>query len=686
MACYRYSNYDSDSDCEQNYCKGEKGAIGPAGPKGQKGEPGNGSGDLEFWIESAGTNAAGVRFSSFTPRDIGDIRFAAMIVDPGAGITWNRTVAASDRPQPLGFEAVDLQLGSSDGRTAFGSGSAILSGSENRTGQLRSLIIGGENNFVEGAFSVIGAGAFHRIESAPGANFTEFSGIWSGAGNEIRAGAAPAEACSASYSAIVGGLENRIRALHTGSNLNYCLIGGGNGNRIEAAAGFDNVQTAQIHVPGDLQGSIITGGVSNVISIGLEGAPDGNLHAPFCNINGGSSNTIGGSDSAGPFDWSTINGGNFNKIIDWQDELGNRGGAFHANILGGAGNTLQADYSRSLGNYNAVFPTIVERSSAGPMPATLPAYMQSVLGNHIEARNLAATVVGYYGTDTTEVPDTMIYGTGRLAVANGTARAKRMVALIGTQRNTTFPGGARGSAATVATDVFATDAAGGLATYLRFAHDIDPEVLIEPYGYLVTVGPGGLHLATSIDHVDGVTSAPVTGVVTGAQILAGNGFETDKWGQLVTEPTYLDAVFDYLPPDTVNIEEIRAFALDHDTPNVAIDLGDAGLITPELALRLNRFIHLNYAVRRKAVIPSPARTLDPAWVPVTSFGPVRVRCTGPVIAGDFVGASDVPGIGIKLDLPAADIGWRVLAVVDPGSEAVPAVVIINMLPRPRPVL
>lgn len=691
---YCDSDTDSNSDCEcdcecevecevEDKCKGdrgpkgEKGNIGNAGPKGQKGDSGNGSGELDFWEESAGTNAAGVSFSLFTPKSLGNIRFAAMTVEEGAGFTWNRTVVASDRPQPLGLGAVDLQLESTDGKTAFGPNSAILSGTENRTGQYRSVIVGGEHNFVEGALSGIGWGNLHRIESAAGDNFTLNSGIGWGSENEIRAGFDLTQNCRANHCTVTGGLRNWIHALTEGSIADYATIGGGNDNKIQLGCFNPHLQGTP---ESSLQGGLITGGSHNTIILACSDQAVKPINSKYCAIHGGETNII--TNNGHPFDThhSNILGGHFNKIQTWFG-----GSARDANVLGGYGNTASADYARTLGNYNTVFPNLVPKASPGTVD-TLPAYMLATFGNQTEVHNLAATVLGYNGDDETELRDTTLSPIGRVAFANGTARSKRTTQLFGkTKCSRDIHGRYVGESGMAATDVFASNNAGGLATYMKFATDTSSDIIAQPYGWLVTVTADGIRLATKNDYVDGVTTAPTVGVVTDTQLIDGGLYETDDYGNSIADPTYLDGVFDYLQ-DQPNLDAIRAFAVEHDTPNIAIALGEAGLITSATALELNQYIYRNYAVRKRAIIPEIiARTLDPQWVPVTSTGPTRVNCIPDPIpfVGSFVSPTNMPGFVIIAPIGATVI-WRVLKIINPGGFRQLAVIMINMTSPPPP--
>lgn len=669
---YYFCNHDSDSDSDCDCaCKGEKGSKGDIGPIGPKGDS---DGDLEFWDEEAGTNAAGVPFSLFRPKKLGNIRFAAMTVEDGAGFTLNRTVAASDRAQPMGVAAVDLQLNSTDGRTAFGPNSAILSGAENRTGQHRSVVVGGEFNFVEGALSGIGWGDLHRIESAPGSNFALNSGIGWGSENEIRAGANPATEASTNHCSIVGGLRNKIHALSSNANANYSAIGGGNDNRIEIEAAL----------PGFLGSAHVTGSV--ITARGID--PDTILDLTFCSINSGETNTITNSGRAFGVHHSNIHGGAHNII-----RAGEINGAQHANIVGGFGNIVSANYGRVFGNYNAITPNLVPKASPSGMKksfrsespldpdSVLSAYMLATFGNQTQVRNLASTTLGYNGDDDTEIIKTALEPFGRVALANGTARAKRTTHLFGLGRSVVGPNGRfGGSAALAATDVFASNRAGGLATYMKFADEIPPEIIAQPYGWIVTVTAGGIRLAVKGDFVSGVTTAPAVGVVTDTQILDGDLYEVDNYGVPIVDATYLDGVFDFLQTSE-NIDEIKAFALTNDTPNIALALGEAGLVTTETALYLNQFIYENYAVRKRAQPPETlARTLDPQWVPMTSWGPARTNCASnpPPFVGERVVPSGVPGV--VEEAGPGEIGWAVLKIVDPGGPGKLAVIIVNFQP------
>ena len=397
------------------------------------------------------------------------------------------------------------------------------------------------------------------------------------------------------------------------------------------------------------------------------------INLDFSSIYGGQSNLIGG-----PYPLcahhSSIHGGHLNEI---SAEINSPATAIHAQILGGFGNKVIGDFTRSMGNYNRISPNLVSKPDLG----THPAYMMSTMGNQTEARNLASTVLGYNGSDDTEILDTIVNRSARVAFAGGTARAKRLTHLFGTtqsqERHDMTNAGGSGIAVT---DVFASNKAGGFASYMRFADDVPLSIRIKPYGWLVTYTSDGLRLASKGDFIDGVTSAPTAGIVTNTEILDGNTYETNSWGEYVMDPTYIDCVLDYLQ-SYENFDAIQRFILTHDRPDVAIALGDAGLVSAETALYLNQYIHRNYAVRKGLVRVVTARTLDPRWVPVTSFGLVRVRISGELpTKGEFVTQGEAPGSVIRANR-ADSVKWRVIDVVCPAMNGEPGVVLINMTPQ-----
>lgn len=638
--------------------KGDPGIQGNTGPKGQKGDSGGGSG-LAFWEEDAGTNAAGVQFSVFTP--FTNSRVAAITTGADAGFTLNRTVASSNRAQPLGRHATDLQLDSTDGKTAFGERSVILGGTDNRTGQEFATIVSGIRNLVEGKFSFLGSGSDNHIEASAGGNFIEHAVLVGGQENEIRAGNGVDELCTANHTFLGGGLRNKIQALGASSNVNYCTVAGGIENVIEVQDGALRTYLA---------GAGILSGYRNKISV--TGSVD-LRNLAFSHITGGEANVI--TNDGNPFDayYSNIVGGYLNKIA-----ASDLGSAQHSNILGGYQNELYADYARSLGSYNKVEPAVVLRPAASG-GGIIPAYMQAVLGNHTRARFLSSTVLGYNGSDDAVLEPNLVSDIARLAVAGGTAARPQTKHLMGQTRARGLGQDTIGTTGLNVTDTFSTNSVAGLAFYHNFAAAVDQAIVDNPFGWAVTVDGNGLQLAVDLPDIDGFTSSPSLGFTTGSELLADGRFLTDPWGQILVKPTYLDGVFDYLQTNQDNFDEIYAFALEHDTPQIAIDLGKAGLIAASTALLLDRYIHENYTPR---IDPNyqpadVARTLDPRFVPVTTAGPVRARHDGTLVPGGRATiAFGAPGI---LTAAALDnlIAYRVVKVYPtlPGAPFVALILV-----------
>jgi hypothetical protein len=145
------------------------------------------------------------------------------------GVYGDLSAVAAGFANKVSYGSYNSFIGSGSSNTVTSFGSSIASGANNALNGDTTFVGSGEHNSVDGQSSGIVAGESNNIASA---SFDAFVG--SGGKNNILSNSQGNFA--ASYSAIVGGLDNKITSLRPGG-AEYGFIGGGQANLLSGING-----------------------------------------------------------------------------------------------------------------------------------------------------------------------------------------------------------------------------------------------------------------------------------------------------------------------------------------------------------------------------------------------------------------------------------------------------------------
>jgi hypothetical protein len=235
----------------------------------------------------------------------------------------------------------------------------IAGGYNNTNGGAAATISGGQNNYINGAtYGVIGGGYLNYLawtgaivaggisnqaiqvgSAITGGQYNTANGFFSFVGAGGGTGIYDGNAAAAANSAIVGGASNLIQ-----TNGDYSFIGGGLGNRIEAA-----------------KWATISGGKNNFITSGkdyatIAGGVNNQTSGQLCFTGGGTSNlaygdyaVLNGGFNNGASTFGVVGGGQFNSAPNNFATIGggynNQATAAYSSICGGSKNTANGAYS-----------------------------------------------------------------------------------------------------------------------------------------------------------------------------------------------------------------------------------------------------------------------------------------------------------------------------------------------------
>jgi len=361
-----------------------------------------------------------------------------------------------------GTYAVDWQMVRTlANEVASGAYSGILSGHDNKSIGLGSVVGGGYSNYATNSYSVI-AGGFNSLASGlysfvgggyqnsssgyisitnGGAfnsatnDYAVVSGGYnnSASGNSAFVAGGQSNVAAALSSSIVGGLSNTINSAAT-----YAVIGGGRTNSVSAAGlygtvagGRSNAANANYAAVGGGQSnaasgahSAVTGGFSNTASAVYSGIVSGNGNtASGVNslIGGGAANVASGSHSA-------IAGG-----------FSNTASALYSGALSGSQNKAEGVNSVVAGGTNNT-ASGVYASIAGGVNNTASASYSSVIGGSNNAANSNNSIVlgGQYGT-TRELDGFLVIPASSAPIDTKAGVTQSGVLLLGAQTTNATP-------------------------------------------------------------------------------------------------------------------------------------------------------------------------------------------------------------------------------------------------------